>query len=417
MFNNILHNFRNNRDGTVAMVFAVALPILIGALAVSIEAGYWMKSKTDLQVTADMAAFAGALELLTYNEDEAEMAATLHAISNGYDFAKGTITVNAPPTSGAYAGLEAVEVLIEQKGNQYFSAIFGTNLINYSVRSVSAVVSDNTMCILALNETAKGAYEITGSGTSSVANCAIGVNSSHSQSINFGGSSTSTMDCIQTVGGFNQSTGATVNPACGAVDTGAELVRNPYKDLTAPDLSLTPACTAPVNLGGGFYSMSPGRYCADINFGGKTTMSAGEYYLDGIDVQLIGSHAELIGNGVTIILMNGATLSGFSGNATITITAPTSGPYTGIAFFSDPLTQPAGDIVTLKGNSMSSIEGLLYFPTQTLKYGGNSSTTSGCTLIVADKILIGGNADFKNTSCRSTYGLDAPGNGKVVLAE
>ena len=94
MFTKSLHKFRNNQDGTVAMVFAVALPILIGALAVSIEAGYWMKSKTDLQVTADMAAYAGALELLTHDADDAEDAATLHAIINGYDFDKGAITVN-----------------------------------------------------------------------------------------------------------------------------------------------------------------------------------------------------------------------------------------------------------------------------------------------------------------------------------
>ena len=198
--NNLVQKFRGNDDGTLAMVVAVALPVIIGALAVSIEAAYWMKSKKDLQMTADMAAYAGALELLSSDYEKAKSSAKIQALYNGFDFSRGTITVNSPPTSGLYTGQEAVEVLIEQTGTQYFSAIFGDDKVNYRVRAVSATLPDGKYCALALNPSAKGAFSVTGSASVNMTDCEIGVNSSHNLAVELGMASSLTTDCIDVVG-------------------------------------------------------------------------------------------------------------------------------------------------------------------------------------------------------------------------
>jgi hypothetical protein len=162
MFNKFIDKFRRNENGTASMVVAVSMPVIIGALAVSIEAAYWMKSKKDLQVTVDLAAYAGMLEYLQEDEVSAVTAAKLDAMNNGFDFSRGSISVNFPPSSGSYVGMDALEVVISQKGNQYFSGIFGDDLINYNVRAVSALDGGDAACILTLDPSAATSFKNAG---------------------------------------------------------------------------------------------------------------------------------------------------------------------------------------------------------------------------------------------------------------
>ena len=397
------------------------MPVILGALGVSIEAGYWMKTKNDFQLTADLAAYAGTIEMMNDNSaptDQIIKMAKLDAMNNGYKFDKGQIVVNSPPTTGNFTSEDAVEVIINQKGEQYFSNIIGKDRITYKVRSVVALTGDESICILALNPTASRAFNLAGSSVTDINECTVGVNSSHNTGARIGGTASITMDCLQVVGDVYVGNSATVTPDCNALKTGADYIEDPYADLEAPNLATYPStCSTPAQIGPQEWAMSPGRYCADMAFNTLVRMSPGTYVLDGADLKVYGGAAHLIGDGVTIVLMNDGSLTSVNGGAEIDLSAPETGAYKGVAVFSDPDTQPAGTVMKINGNSDSTIEGLMYFPNQELQYGGNTTGVSECTLLVADKIELTGNAEFKTSSCKSKFGIKPPGNIQVAVVE
>ena len=81
-----LNKLARDRDGGTLAVFAIALPLMIGAVVLSIETGYLNKTKSDLQITSDLAAYAGAKDLQFYTNSQAITAAKLDALQNGFDF-------------------------------------------------------------------------------------------------------------------------------------------------------------------------------------------------------------------------------------------------------------------------------------------------------------------------------------------
>ncbi|RWI91436.1 pilus assembly protein TadG-related protein, partial [Mesorhizobium sp.] len=97
----------------VATIFALSLPIIVGAAGLGVETSYWYYSSLKLQATADAAAYAGALEKIA-GSDTATItaAATQSATDNG--LGNGTINVHAPPTSGPNTAKKAVEVILNQ---------------------------------------------------------------------------------------------------------------------------------------------------------------------------------------------------------------------------------------------------------------------------------------------------------------
>ena len=50
-------------DGNIAVIFAIALPAVIGVTGMSVESGYWYQKERQLQQAADAGAFAGATVL------------------------------------------------------------------------------------------------------------------------------------------------------------------------------------------------------------------------------------------------------------------------------------------------------------------------------------------------------------------
>jgi Flp pilus assembly protein TadG len=136
----LLNALRHDKRGASAIVIGVALPVIIGALGVGLDTGMWYLEKRKLQQMADTAGL-GAVRALHdgASVDTAKTVAINDAKRNGY-VAGGstTITVNSPPTSGAYAGQpNAVEVVVSKNLPLFFSAYFLSNEKSVSARSVA----------------------------------------------------------------------------------------------------------------------------------------------------------------------------------------------------------------------------------------------------------------------------------------
>jgi hypothetical protein len=143
---------------------------------------------------------------------------------------------------------------------------------------------------------------------------------------------------------------------------------------------------------------------ADIK--GTLNLAAGTYYVDGSTFDL-GSTAVVNGSGVTIILTSStptnpssfATIS-MNGGAIVNLSSPTSGTYKGVLIYQDPRT-PFGES-RINGNSASSLEGGLYFPSRQLNFNGNTGLTTKCLQLVARRLNFSGNSSVQN---------DCPTNG------
>ena len=84
-----------------------------------------------------------------------------------------------------------------------------------------------------------------------------------------------------------------------------------------------------------------------------------------------------------------------NGNTQVNLSAPTTGSLQGILFFPDRSIPTSGPGSLINGNSASTFDGALYFPTTTVTYNGNSSA-NGYTILVAYDIVWNGNSTVGN---------------------
>ncbi|MBV8358098.1 MAG: hypothetical protein JO189_09215, partial [Deltaproteobacteria bacterium] len=138
-------------------------------------------------------------------------------------------------------------------------------------------------------------------------------------------------------------------------------------------------------------TLSPGLYYGGINITGNATVSfnPGTYVIAGGGLSVTGN-SNLSGQGVTFYLTTGSGGYGpvnLTGNATVNLSAPTSGSLEGILFFQDRSIPNGSAASMVVGNSSSTFDGTLYFPTTGLTYLGNSSV-SGYTIIVANTLAV-----------------------------
>jgi hypothetical protein len=138
----------------------------------------------------------------------------------------------------------------------------------------------------------------------------------------------------------------------------------------------------------------PGNYCNGLTLqGGQVLTGNGVYYIAGGDLK-INAGANVVGSNVTIF-MSGTSTVQMNGNATVNISAPTSGTYSGMLMMGDrSCTSCSGLNETLNGTATSLMTGAIYFPKTQVRYLGNFAGVNGCTQVVADTILWNGNTNL-----------------------
>jgi Flp pilus assembly protein TadG len=372
----------SGRRGNVALLFALLTPMAIGGAGLATEVGVWYHRRLELQSAADAAAYAAAVELRAGGTQSTFTAEALAAAqAAGFDPNQGTITVNNPPQSGTHQTNQAIEVLISENVPRFFSSIFvNTPLIEHT-RSVTIFQTAAYGCIDALDPTAQAEVLISGSAQITTAGCSIMANSLASNAIQAQGSATLTTDCLISVGGVSLTSGVT-ETVCGAPITQAPPVADPYKDVANP----TPQSGCQDTSGPTY---SPGTYCNGLTLQGAANLQPGTYYIQGGDLK-INAGANVIGNGVTLYMQGSNTVQ-MNGNATVNLSAPTSGDYSGMLMMGDrTCTSCSNAQETLNGTAGSLMTGAIYFPKQNVNYLGNFSGVNGCTQVVADTITWNG---------------------------
>ncbi|MBI3440687.1 MAG: hypothetical protein HY052_02600, partial [Proteobacteria bacterium] len=145
--------------------------------------------------------------------------------------------------------------------------------------------------------------------------------------------------------------------------------------------------------------------------------AAGTYIMDGGDFSFTGT-GSVTGTDVTIILTNSGGNSygtygnmDVHGNGSLSLAAPTTGDYAGMAVYQDRDT-PGPCQNTFTGGSGLQVDGVFYTPSCGLDFGGTSAVTSAadvCTKLISKTITYHGTPTIgANCAGKGTKSIGAP---------
>jgi Flp pilus assembly protein TadG len=241
MSNASLRQLLLSREGNIAIITGLMMPVIVGFCGLASEVAYWYYRHRDIQAAADIAAFGATVVLRRGGyESEVEAEAKAHAVTNGWRQANGTITVNTPPTSGAHQDNLSVEVLLTENQQRYFTRyFFGDTTAPISVRAVGTYASSGPACFLALHPTASHAMEYWGNSTATFQACNIVANSTDDEALAIGGTAEVVVPCAQVAGGSEILASLTLTD-CDMVTEGAEPTPDPTAVRSSPALRTSP---------------------------------------------------------------------------------------------------------------------------------------------------------------------------------
>lgn len=400
-----------DRRGTVAVLLALMLPVVLGMLTLGVETGLWFATRRSLQGAADAAALSGAFEVQAGLNDAAA-AAALDASRNGFTAGSGaTITVNNPPLSGAYAGdARAVEVILSQPQSLLLSQLF-LNALTIQARAVAlGADGQGQYCVLGLDTSEADTIYLSNNARLPNASCGAASNSTNASGLNLKNNASISGAIAVAATSYHLSNNAEIE---GAAKTGV-VTDDPYADVTRENL---PACTGQTSQGWNnvTINLTPGNFCSGMDFKNNATVNfaPGTYY---VQSKLTFQNNAIMNatGGVTIVVVGNYAID-IGNNAIINITAPSSGNYAGLAFFGDRSGTSTVKQV-FSNNTTLNITGAIYFPNQIAELDNNASTSAnGCSQLIARKVIFSNNANLpSNCTGSGTKGIGASANVSLV---
>lgn len=428
-----IKSFATNCRGGSMILFGLSLPVLIGMAGLGYDATIWYMTKRQIQTVADNAVLTGVYTLeanpggsLTGIQTAVEGDATRNDFDWGND--GKTITAFNPPSSGPNsANNDAVEVIVTQPGELYFSSIILPNEVTVAARAVAALTpTGGEHCLLALDPVLPRALEFTGTADAQIS-CGIASNSVDDQSIYVGGNADLTADPAQAVGGIYEGGSATFNTTHHPQPYSTPMP-DPYAGIAWPedvtDVAAMP-CNAPpadpdvtiqgqkIQISGVVETDFPaGKWCNEFQFqnGADITLAPGVHiFWDGDDLDITNGH--LRGTGVTMVFTadpgtDSGTFHINGGSVILSAPGPDGvnggtfdGLYAGMLMLQNPLTEKNGggmEINQLNGNTDLDLQGAIYAPNSGVTFNGGASNGDGCIQIVARKITISGTSNILN---------------------
>lgn len=406
---------------------ALLMPSMLGALALATDASIWFLEQHRLQIAADAAAYAAALQLQNTSMQSGAPSSYATLVSNEAAAVTGgkLIGTLGTPVISTAADFSSVTVTMSSTADLFFSRAIGVGTVTISASATAGVIPVGA-CVLALNPSAAGALTVggsAGSGSVTATNCGVFSNSSSSSAISVNSGSI-TGKTIGTAGGLYKSNSGS-NHLSPTPTTGDSTVADPDSGMTPP----TPGPCTFTNGNFTAWSSKPYPFSSGTVFCGNTTIggngstdqfSPGIYYVTG---NITFNNANVTqGSGVTFVL-TGATASTPAGsfswvnNASATFTAPTSNAQGGIPgvllWQTCPSPNASGTDSDVNGTidfnngSPVSASGTIYAPCGTVKLENNAqlTTASGGSLsVIASEIYVTQSASIQATGANTSSG-------------
>jgi Flp pilus assembly protein TadG len=409
-----------DRGGAAAVTLALAMTIIAGLAGLGTEAANWYFTQRAMQGAADAAAHTAAAAK-SNGAGSSAFTTQAKSIAANFNFSSGsgaTVTVNNPPASGNHtSNSDAIEVIISEPMPRLLSSLFISTGPTIAARSVALANPTQTgpACVLTLDTNSETSMSLSGNPALTFNSCSLWVNSAGTGALTLGGSSSISANAAYIVGTVSGSGLTTTNGIYTHVDPHVD----PYASAAVPSYTgcnqnnykITGHTTDTISPSAG----TPYVFCNGLQVMGGSTINLcpGTYIIDQGTLDLKGgatfnappSSGCSSTGGVTIVLTNHTTSGNpadidFGANSTVNITAPTTGSLAGLAIFQDR--RACGSCsATLIGGSSQNITGAIYFPDNSVQYGGGATTGGAvCTQLIAYQITFKGNSKF-NSSCSS----------------
>ena len=417
-----------DRRGSTAILFALAMPMLIGALGIGFEVSNWYMVQRGMQNAADAAVLAAASNGGANYDVEGKAVAAQFGFTNGVNNVGVTVLQNVACPGG---GNTCYSATITNSVPLYLSPVVGyagsgggkKNLVAAAIAKIGTI--PRPYCLLALASSGTTtAITTSGAPSPNLAGCSVKSNTSancngHDLGADYG-------DAVGTDSGCgkvqNSGLPASIDPYSGlAANIPADTCAGSYPQ--EPSVSVS-TWSGTKNLSGNV------MICGDLKLTGNVTVNApssgavlvifnGQLDTNGYRIQTSS------GSGLTLVFtgsIGGSYIHAPTGNGILDITAPTSGPWSGVMIYQDPKLTSGVDISAAGASPSWNITGLVYLPhsSVTLKGAINKSSYGGsCFVAVVDNLVMKGSANIVPKGGCVAAGLtmptgSAPGRGQLV---
>jgi hypothetical protein len=317
-----------------------------------------------------------------------------------------TFYVNLAHTSPAEDGTYTVTTTINHEG-----------VLSGPVTS-TVIIKDN-IGILLLDPTGKNTLQDSGNGQVTVTGLyggAILVNSTNSQAATANGNSSVSASEVDVGGAPGTQTSGHGIFNTPEINTNEAPYADPLALLAAPTPSATPFPAANIS-GQSSVTLVPGTYLGGIKISGQAsvTLAAGVYILEGGGFSVSG-HATVTGQQVMLFNLPAKQSDGIqvTGQALMTVTAPISGTYKGIAIFQNQAA--SAPTMQFSGQANVQITGTVYASGALVQVSGgavvslqgNGPNQIGAHLIVSDLQVSGNGVVTVDASFNNLALFDPP---------
>ncbi len=412
----ILKNYLKNESGQFALIAAIFAVPLVVCIGIAIDTAYIHSKSTSLQTSLDSAALAAVIPG-NLNDNERE------------NFAKEVFHHNYDDPFPVDVKVIATGARVDIQGTiekeTLFMGIGGANKVTQRLKSAAIKTVEDVICVMTLNETARGSLRFEKNALLQAPNCSIQVNSSDQNALIAAGNYEPNAKRICVHGGVNGNVGPVAQANCSALP-------DPYAHITVPNVvgdssdcnygpidAIVPAAAQAlfeyllfgsinqnivdeVNLimnttfaiGPNNDVRYPGVYCHGLHFyDTETTLMPGTYYIQDGPLS-VGAGAKVTGDGVTFVFRGDNSYLYTYDEVALDLTAPRTGEYAGLIFVQDR--NSSADMTSIiKGNANIKLVGTTYLPTQDLFVGGlgEMGATSPAMAFIANNITFTSDID------------------------
>ncbi|MGX7709040.1 TadE/TadG family type IV pilus assembly protein [Methylobacterium sp. Gmos1] len=354
----LLRRFARDRRGAVLVAFAIAVPVVMAAVSAGVEYSRLLYRRAQLQSAADAGVLAGANMLKLANADDASVASVTRQTIQAQ--ARTPADRRSSVTAEVGDNRSAVSTVIEETVPSLMGKLLSLPSTTLIVSAKAQLVGSIRLCLLALDSSVKGAFNMEKNAKITADGCSLYSNSTSPSGIKGKDSATARAMSICSAGGFDGAKALfTPAPITDCTPIGDPLKSRP---LPSPDpscivlgawvnpLGKNPA--GPSNVVTGFVSLDPGTYCGGLRITETAivTLRPGTYVMkDG--PLIVDKKATMSGEGVGFFFTGDKGGLLFDKDTTIILTAPTSGLMAGLLMAEqrtvlDPVPVPIDTYVT-----------------------------------------------------------------------
>lgn len=398
-----LGKFGRDRRGSVAVLFGLIAPILIGLVAAAVEYGLLAHRRNQLQNAADSGALSAAKEL--------SLAA--HSKIGTAQSARAIVLASLSNTRGLAIDTQVngttVTVTLRETFNHPFGAVLGSPFTKLKTEAI-ARISSTRLCLLALEPEKNNAIDMNKNARLTALQCSVFSNSKSKAGIVVSDSARVDAETVCSAGGISGK-GNFVRPPT----TDCPQIADPLASRTPPTIG---SCSfTNMTIKSGIKKLKPGTYCGGLKItgGAMVTLSPGIYIIQGGKFT-VDKGAQLEGEDVGFYLAGGDSSLYFGFDTTVSLAAPKLGDMAGILVFDDR--GGKSDKHRIYSNNARNLLGTIYMPNGALYIDAKKpiADRSAYTVIVARTVEIFDgpdlvlNSDYNATSVPVPKGVGPMGS-------